>query len=442
MSVERKYDVAIIGGGVVGASTLYVLARYTNLGDLCLLERGSLPGSGNSSPLSNSQTLHFGDIETNYSLESARVVDRAARLVVSYIKRNSRDCDLYRLTGKMVLAVGEQEVLELSKRRSMLAGLFPKLRHLGRDELAEIEPTIVAGREKSEKISALWSPDGYAVNFQALSESFVTDSMTSGKNVEVFLNTEAESLTASDGGYLIKTRGGSRFFARAILVASGAYSLTFAKQFGLGRDLAILPVAGGFYTAKDALLNKVYRVRISGVPFAAMHGDPDVSDPSRTRFGPSAMPAPYLDRWRQGSLNDFLKSDLISFRGAAAMARLFRENSAVRRYAMSQLGYILPVIHKSIALRAIRKIVPAIRKSDFYFDKSLGGVRPQVLNLKTGELLMGEAKLTGSNAIFDISPSTGASTCIDNAMKNAQSLVGMLGEPASFDHDLFHYELS
>jgi malate dehydrogenase (quinone) len=64
-------DVLIIGGGVCGTALLFVLARYTSLRHLTLVERYGQLAQVNSRASSNSQTIHCGDIETTYTLEKA-----------------------------------------------------------------------------------------------------------------------------------------------------------------------------------------------------------------------------------------------------------------------------------------------------------------------------------------------------------------------------------
>ena len=82
----ERYDVVIIGGGVVGTALLYVLSRYTNIEKIMLIEKYSKFGQVNSNKNNNSQTLHFGDIETNYNLEKAKRVNEAASMVKQYLK--------------------------------------------------------------------------------------------------------------------------------------------------------------------------------------------------------------------------------------------------------------------------------------------------------------------------------------------------------------------
>ncbi|HNG97781.1 MAG TPA: hypothetical protein PLW93_05905, partial [Candidatus Absconditabacterales bacterium] len=63
----------------------------------------------------------------------------------------------------------------------------------------------------------------------------------------------------------------------------------------------------------------------------------------------------------------------------------------------------------------------------------LGGTRPQILNLDTMKLEMGEAKITGDQIIFNITPSPGASTCLGNAYEDTQTLIKRFDGVYTFD---------
>src|SRR5665647_730978 len=113
------YDVLIVGGGVVGTALLYTLSKYTNIRNIGLIEKYADFGLVNSASYNNSQTLHFGDIETNYSIDKARSVKQMADMVMNYLeseKNSASDKELFSKYSKMVLAVGASQVQELKKR--------------------------------------------------------------------------------------------------------------------------------------------------------------------------------------------------------------------------------------------------------------------------------------------------------------------------------------
>ncbi|MEM3876529.1 MAG: FAD-dependent oxidoreductase, partial [Candidatus Micrarchaeaceae archaeon] len=80
--MEKNFDVIIVGGGVTGTSLLYMLSRYTKIRRVLLIEKYGSIASLNSNSRSNSQTLHFGDIETNYTLEKSKKVKEYAEYLL------------------------------------------------------------------------------------------------------------------------------------------------------------------------------------------------------------------------------------------------------------------------------------------------------------------------------------------------------------------------
>ena len=105
----ESLDVLIVGGGVCGTALLFELARYTDLARIALVERYDHLAQVNSKATNNSQTIHCGDIETNYTLEKAVRVKRTAEMIVHYadlLDPATRERCVFR-TPKMVLGVGE-----------------------------------------------------------------------------------------------------------------------------------------------------------------------------------------------------------------------------------------------------------------------------------------------------------------------------------------------
>ena len=55
---------------------------------------------------------------------------------------------------------------------------------------------------------------------------------------------------------------------------------------------------------------------------------------------------------------------------------------------------------------------------------------------------MGEAKIIGDRIIFNITPSPGASTCLQNALEDTARLIDFLGEGYQFNRQQFIDDLS
>jgi malate dehydrogenase (quinone) len=302
----HTHDVIIIGGGVSGTALLYLLAQYTDINDVMLLEKYNVVANVNSHGRNNSQTLHCGDIETNYTLDKALQVKASANMVVRYAEDLKNKEDILYKYSKMVIGVGDKEVSELRQRFSEFSPHYSAMQLLERDEIAKIEPTVIDGRK--EDIVALAVLDEFtAVNFQALSKSFVEQALeVKNKNIEVKLGCKVSKIKKSENGYVVKTSKGTHY-AKFVVVSSGGHSLLFAHRMGFGLEYSCLPMAGSFYYTPDVLKGKVYTVQNDKLPFAAIHGDPDVLVPGKTRFGPTALALPVLERYNWKTLPEFLK---------------------------------------------------------------------------------------------------------------------------------------
>ena len=441
--VEQKrdaYDVVIVGGGVCGTALLYVLSQYTNVGRVALLEKNEGVALVNSKQTSNSQTLHFGDIETNYSLEKATKVNRAASMVKRYVQKHDPKQKIHTLYHKMVMAVGEEECAFLRERYETFRGLFPKLKVIEREEIAEIEPKVVEGRSHAEEIIALSTPEGYTIDYQGLAESFIERATKAeDKQIDVLLGTKVSSIREVGERFVISTEDGE-IEAKAVAVTSGAHSLLFAKSLGYGQDYALLSAAGSFYIAPSLLKGKVYMVQMKKLPFAAIHGDPEVHDASKTRFGPTAKVLPMLERHKYGTVLEYFKTAGLSWDALLSFLAILSDWS-ITWYMIQNFVYDIPLIGKFFFIRKVRKIVPSVRFGELKFAKGYGGIRPQIVNLEKRRLEMGEAKILGKQILFNITPSPGASTCLKTAEDDTQRLVDFLGEGFVFDRKRFAEDL-
>lgn len=431
----KNYEVAIIGAGVVGSALLYTLSKYTNIQKIALIEKYAKPGLVNSAADHNSQTLHFGDIETNYTLEKALKVKESATLVKNFLERNREKTQhLFKKPHKMVLAVGADQVATLEKRFEEFKHDYPELQKIDRDQIAQIEPSVVKDRDPNTPISALLSQDGYTVNYGHLSQTFVISS----PNADKYFNSPVEKILKTKDEYEIRLQN-ETLTAKVIVVCTGPYSLLFAKQLGYGQHFGLLPIAGTFFPSNKKLLNsKVYTLQLKDLPFAAVHGDPDVENPDETRFGPTAKVLPILERGHATSFIDFLKTSKFTLRGIASLFKII-SNPRLFRYVMRNFTYDLPFFGKRLFLKEIRKIVPSAQITDFNHKAIIGGMRPQIVNTQTKKLEMGTAKIIGENAIFNVTPSPGATNCLKNAKEDAKKICQMLG--LEFDLEQFNKDL-
>lgn len=439
---KTNFELLIIGGGVTGTALLYAATRYSSLQHIGLVEKYSSLASVNSSGRHNSQTLHCGDIETNYTLEKALHVKQAADMIVNYASSQDNRDDLVRRYPKMVLGVGNEECAAIEQRFEIFSSHYHSMQLLDAVRIAEIEPLVALSNNKprSERIAAMGSVDDYtAVDYGALALSFVQSAKnTDNKQIQVQLDTRVKSIEYT-GDHFRLTTGQGIMTAAAVVVSAGGHSLLLAHQMGYGLEYSVFPMAGSFYFTPHVLNGKVYTVQNDKLPFAAIHGDPDMLEGDATRFGPTALMLPLLERYNYRSIVDFFRVLDFDRDVFAALYNLLKEPD-IRHFVLKNMLYEIPVLRRYLILQAARKIVPSLQLKDIRYARGFGGLRPQLVDRKRRKLLLGEARLDHNNGIiFNMTPSPGATSCLQNARTDLESLCRYLG--AHFDAGRFDDEL-
>lgn len=439
-------DVLIVGGGVCGTALLFELARYTDLRSIALVERYDQLARVNSKATNNSQTIHCGDIETNYTLEKAVKVKRTAEMIVHYaelLEPAVRERCVFR-TPKMVLAVGEQECAFLRERFARFSPHFPAMELLEKEQIAAWEPNValIDGQLRPEELVAIGIRSTYtAVDYEALAQSFVDQARAAildapQRQLELIMGTTVQQITPEGELFRVTLAptpgcsqgvGPTEILARHVVVNAGAHSLLMAQQMGFGLEYSCLPVAGSFYFTPDVLQGKVYTVQNDKLPFAAIHGDPDVRAPGKTRFGPTALLLPLLERYKPASFWEFLRVLRLDWAVLAVFWQLFRI-ADIRNYILKNLLFEVPWLRRRLFLADARKIVPGMQLGDLRFAEGYGGVRPQLIDKMNRKLMLGEASIPAlPGLVFNVTPSPGGTCCLGNAQRDLEAIAKRLG---------------
>jgi malate dehydrogenase (quinone) len=434
--MRDSYDVVIIGMGAVGTATGFLLAEFTNLQSLLFLEKENSAGQIASDRRTNSQTRHPFGGELNYAPDVMKAIKRYSDMIPSYV--NSKYAQGYdilrRARSGMVLAVGKDETDYLERKfHDTVKPVFPNAELVeDREEIAKLEPYVVRARKKDEEIGII-KLQADMVDFGELARSFEANVRThQDKKVDIKFNTKVKRIEVSEG-YDVYTSNGQNFSAQYLVISVGSYTLSLAKQLGLGRDYVAFPVAGKFYTSAPVINGKVYTFQEEGVPFAATHADREW-DGAVTRYGPTATPTLMFEKDRLDikefidNLDPVLLDTIIS-------------KKAIRNIMLKNVAYSLPAVGRRLFWKyEARKIVPSIPYADLKPAPEFGGVRTVGINKRTRELRLGEFTLPevpreGVNICANMAPSPGASGCLGIAHKNVLKIVRALG--LDFDDQKF-----
>ena len=452
---EKHYEVVIVGGGISGAALFYELAKYSTAKNICLLEKYEDLATLNSKGTSNSQTIHVGDIETNYTLSKAKVTKRTAKMIEKFCLQYGLQEKIMFKHQKMALGVGEKEVEFITKRYNEFKEVFPYLELWDKEKLRELEPKLVYADkaqtiDRPEPIIAMGAKDQYTtVDFGAMTKELAKAGQNADKSktTDIFFNSEVEDIEKVGNKYKLTTVNGTVYTADFVVVNAGAHSLFLAHKMGYGKHMGSLSMAGSFYITNGEFLNgKVYMVQNDKLPFAALHGDPDILENGKTRFGPTALALLVLERYKGGkSIFQCLKTMNID----GSIIKIFWDllkDSEIRNYVFKNFLFEVPGINKGLFVKDARKIVPSLSVDDLEYAKGFGGVRPQVLNKTEKKLMLGEASLSeGKGIIFNMTPSPGATSCLGNAERDIKVVCEYLNlqfDEAQFLADLTDPEIA
>ena len=452
---EKHYEVVIVGGGISGAALFYELAKYTTTKSICLLEKYEDLATLNSKGSSNSQTIHVGDIETNYTLDKAKITKRTAKMIEKFCLQYDLQEKIMFKHQKMALGVGQKEVDFITKRYHEFKEIFPYLELWDKEALRELEPKLVYAdkeqtKDRPEPIIAMGARDEYTtVDYGEMTKELAKAGQNADKSktTDIFFNSEVEDIEKVGEKYKLTTVNGTVYTADFVVVDAGAHSLFLAHKMGYGKHMGSLSMAGSFYITNGEFLNgKVYMVQNDKLPFAALHGDPDILENGKTRFGPTALALLVLERYKGGkSIFQCLKTMNID----GSIIKIFWDllkDSEIRNYVFKNFLFEVPGINKGLFVKDARKIVPSLSADDLEYAKGFGGVRPQVLNKTEKKLMLGEASLSeGNGIIFNMTPSPGATSCLGNAQRDVKVICEYLNiefDEAQFLADLTDPEIA
>lgn len=445
--MENNFDVVIIGAGVSGCALFWTLSEYTDIKSVAVVDKCPDIAMVSSNVRANSQTIHDGSIETNYTAQKAKKVKLAAQKVTNYaLKHNLQNKVIFK-TQKMAIGVGDAECEFMHKRHQEFLSVFPDLQWFDKQMIKEIEPSVILGSDgKSDRpenvVGSGYREAWCAMDFEGLSKNFATRAQEKNPNNKVFLNFWVKDIKRNDEGYYLISKSGEVITAKFVLVNAGSYSLVLAQSMGYGTDLGCLPIAGSFYFVPDLLKGKVYMVQNPKLPFAAVHGDPDISISGKTRIGPTAIAMPKLERskhWYSGISFELGKVDF--HREVFGVLFNLLKDAEIRSYVFKNIVFELPYFGKRLFLKDAQKLIPSLKLDDIEYAEGYGEVRPQVVDRTQKQLELGEKKIiTNKGITFNMTPSPGATSCLQNAFVDTQEIVSYL--QANFDKERFLRDLS
>jgi L-2-hydroxyglutarate oxidase len=356
--MRQEYDVAVIGGGLVGLATAFRLLERKPGARLVVLEKEEELARHQSGR--NSGVIHAGLYYVPGSLKA-----RLCREGMADLRRFADEHGIAHETcGKLVVALDESELGRLDElRRRGEANGIQGLREVGPDELRELEPNVVG-------IRALHVPETGVIDFRQVAGAYADEVRSRGG--EIYLGSRVEAIDARNGSRVLRLARGDEVRTRSLIACAGVHSDRVAALSGRrDRAFRIVPFRGDYYTlvphARSLVRGLVYPVPDPSFPFLGVHFTKRID--GEVWAGPNAVPALAREgyaRWRLSPRDLF---GTLAFPGFRRLARA---------YARTGAAEIWRDLVKRAFVAEMQRYVPAIESKHVTFGPS--GIRAQGMN--------------------------------------------------------------
>ena len=360
--MAAQYDLAIIGGGILGLATaLKITAAHGDIKLLLLEKEAELARhqTGN-----NSGVIHSGLYYRPGSLK--------ARLCVSGRRELMAFCDEhdvpYEICGKVVVATSEAELPRLDElqRRGEANGL-KGLEIIGTERLKEIEPHATG-------IKGLYVPETGIVDYRKVAAAYA--GKVRDANGDIRLSQRVVGILDRGAEIVLQTSGGD-YRTKYLINCGGLQSDILAQLTSIGRNQSadeehrIIPFRGEYYkiaAEREYLVkNLIYPVPDPTFPFLGVHFTRMAR--GGVEAGPNAVFAYAREGYRHSDINlpDLWRT--LSFKGFWAITG---------KYWQTGFGELYRSLSKKAFVRALQKLLPEIVENDLVPGGA--GVRAQAVS--------------------------------------------------------------
>jgi L-2-hydroxyglutarate oxidase len=382
----NQYDIAIVGGGIVGlASGFQLQTNFPNLRIVIFEKENELAfhQTGN-----NSGVIHSGLYYKSGSYKANNCVS-GRKLLIQFAKENNIDFDV---CGKLVVAVNNDEaerLIEL-KNNGEKNGLIG-LKILEPNEFKKIEPNISG-------VKALWVPQSGIIDYKSVTNKLAENILSINSNSLILTGCEVLDFFNNK---IITSKG--NFYSKHNIFCGGLFSDRLAIKDQLDLKMQIVGFRGDYYrlseSAKSKIKNLVYPVPNPDFPFLGVHFTRMTN--GEIECGPNAV----FTFKREGyNKFDFSFKDTFQSLSFIGTWKLFINNW--------KFGYneYKRAFSKSLFLKELQKIIPSLKRDDIVSGRS--GVRAMALD-KNGKMI-DDFKIVKNNNNLHVlnAPSPAATACL------------------------------
>ena len=355
--MDNKFDVAIIGGGIVGAATFYKLQlQYPNKSIALFEKEDSLAKhqTGN-----NSGVIHSGLYYTPGSKKAINCVNGRHELVKFAKDYNVR----HDVCGKVVVATNEKEIGFLEKIfNNGVENNTEGIEKINAEQIKEIEPQV-------NGIAGIWVPCTGIIDFVGATNKMLEVALANNEKSKVLLSHEVLDLNELDDLKQIVTNKGV-FYSNYLIVCGGLQADRLAKSDGVSLIEKVVGFRGDYYELEDhakyKVRNLIYPVPDPDFPFLGVHFTRMVN--GEIECGPNAV----FTFKREGyNKTDFNFKDSLDALAYSGTWKLFLKNA---KFGIDEYRR---AFSKKLFLKTLQKLIPSLEMRDIRPGRA--GVRALLL---------------------------------------------------------------
>jgi (S)-2-hydroxyglutarate dehydrogenase len=380
------YDVAIIGGGILGLATARaLLERFPSL-SLVLCEKEAELATHQTGH--NSGVIHSG-IYYKPGSYKARLCVEGARLAVEFCDANGIKYDR---CGKVIIATSQEELPRLRTlyERGVANGV-PGVTMIDAERVREIEPHVRA-------LAGIHSPNTAIVDWGEVAATIGRDLAARGVTIE--RNFPVSAITRVRGGGVAVSTTQHSITARRIVNCAGLYSDVVARLAGAEPEVQIVPFRGEYYMlrpeSEHLVHGLIYPVPDPEFPFLGVHFTRTIH--CEFGAGPNAVLAFAREGYAWGRARPGELLGTLRYRGFWSMARKYWRTGAYEVYRS---------LSKAAFVKALQRLVPELKPEDVKPGGS--GVRAQAVR-RDGTLVDDFSIVTSPDAIHVLNAPSPAAT--------------------------------
>jgi L-2-hydroxyglutarate oxidase len=256
------YDIAIIGGGIVGAATFYKMqSKYPTL-NIVLIEKMDILADHQTGH--NSGVIHSGLYYKPGSLKAKNCIEGRHELV-AFAKEHGIPHDI---CGKVVVATDPAELPHMEKIfQTGLENKIEGIKKLTPEEVKEHEPFV-------ESIGGIWVPVTGIIDFRAATAKMVELALAINPQSKLVLSQEVLSIEKGEKTSKLITNKES-FEAEYLVFCAGLQADRLARKDGVDLKERVVGFRGDYYElteqGKHKIKNLIYPVPNPDFPFLGVH---------------------------------------------------------------------------------------------------------------------------------------------------------------------------